>query len=696
MAKLTRYDTDLIFLHLHSYQNFVSHPFVFHERYSGEQTRILHINQYLLEYQIGKGKKMSDSQTDARVNGDNWKEGIFVRIRQLEIIIVLVIGVSLAVHFNSPYVKKSDLIEIKDAIQSIREIQEISTSTISSMNRMILDMRIEAEEKMTSTPRLLIEQPSSFRNNELLRHQRANVDYKEDEIKSVKTERKIKKKMNEELPDTSNVAENNESIKSKATKRNLIQNVKNIAYQNSSNQSSRDELSSSRNLQLNRCNGVVFRIELFLDEWASQTSWTLLNEDTNTVEAAMQYTDADRDSIALQEICAKPGNYKVSIFDDEWGILCSQDNYDCYNMYIDGEMIIQGSWFSGEVHHSFSLDSGCFMKRRFRLELQLDHDSDQTSWTLENSSENFIVASKQYTQDDYNNRDIIEMCLDPGHYLFTLYDDVYGMRCNSEDCLSIYLDNEKIFGSHWFSSMTQFKFDTSSRCAIGSEFLLAIENPYNSFEISWTLQDRKYNILYELGPTENDKIDNDKTEYYVCLEAGSYDFAIASEEAIFSKCENEDKCPRIIINGVRKFIGHKFSIEPTIAFYLSREGNVESLRHHNCDIFPLLSPINEFNNFEYDDRMSRTLEILGSLTSKELMSKHSSPQYRAICWILYDDKVSLELQDNHLIERFALAILLHSFNLEDELRMAIDTCDYDSVFCNENGLIVEIEWRKYF
>ena len=116
---------------------------------------------------------------------------------------------------------------------------------------------------------------------------------------------------------------------------------------------------------------------------------------------------------------------------------------------------------------------------------------------------------------------------------------------------------------------------------------------------------------------------------------------------------------------------------------------------HRCDELPLLSPANHLNNFQYDETMERTLDIIVTLSSMDLLHDYDTPQYKAACWILFDDIHQLNTTYEHFIQRYVMAVFLYTINPNKEDMLPPNTCDHQIIACDGEGKITSIVWSEF-
>lgn len=211
-------------------------------------------------------------------------------------------------------------------------------------------------------------------------------------------------------------------------------------------------------------------------------------------------------------------------------------------------------------------------------------------------------------------------------------------------------------------------------------------------DTSWQLDNRNTrNIEMRQYYTSND-VGLEKV-YTYCLRQGVYTFSIFDSLGDGINCRDDSGCFNISINNELFIKGDMFSRELSHGIYVSNDGVA---RERICHNLPILSPINQINNYIYDERMGRVMDIIYGLSSFDVFSNKFSNQYKAACWLLYDDIAKLLPVNDLLIERYALAVSLFATSQETNFFYTNNTCDFDKnkVTCNDEGHITRIKWRE--
>jgi len=114
-----------------------------------------------------------------------------------------------------------------------------------------------------------------------------------------------------------------------------------------------------------------------------------------------------------------------------------------------------------------------------------------------------------------------------------------------------------------------------------------------------------------------------------------------------------------------------------------------------CSEAPILSPLNHLNNFTYDEKVDRMLDVIQTLSSMEALRNNNSPQYRAACWILFDDNLKVNTTDELFMQRYVIAVFLHTIFPNGHKLVPMHICDYEKLECDDEGHVTKIEMGEY-
>ena len=110
-----------------------------------------------------------------------------------------------------------------------------------------------------------------------------------------------------------------------------------------------------------------------------------------------------------------------------------------------------------------------------------------------------------------------------------------------------------------------------------------------------------------------------------------------------------------------------------------------------CSGLPILSPITDMSNFTMDERVHNILHVIHGLSSTEALDNDTSPQYKAACWILYDDELQISPGNDLMIQRYVAAVLIYTTRDNVNAPLPMDTCDHPILRCNDEGQITSIK-----
>ena len=177
------------------------------------------------------------------------------------------------------------------------------------------------------------------------------------------------------------------------------------------------------------CNGTLFRVEIQLDDHPNETSWELIDVKTYDIIDNASYQEEDRFELVHEEMCVEPGPYIFILY------ASARDSIDCslrscYNIFINNDMVINGSTFRSQISHRFDSSpySVCFIQSTFLLELHLDH-------------KNLNLIETPILNDNYTNA--FYACLSPGMYVMDALNifDFPAPGCGWSGCFQVSINN---------------------------------------------------------------------------------------------------------------------------------------------------------------------------------------------------------------------------------------------------------------
>jgi len=286
------------------------------------------------------------------------------------------------------------------------------------------------------------------------------------------------------------------------------------------------------------CNGTLFYLELYLDEFPEETYWelALIDNDDETLIATESYPNHHELIYSNQsfDICLANGKYLFTLY-DIWGdgIRCKDPFQNCYTIYLDNEVAEVGPPFEDlMVQHEIDLSPGtlCTVGYAFLLEIEgkkFDFSNgDEMKWILRNERTN---QQQSFTEIPHGLDDMRETsrklmiesyftCIGPGKYTFGFFDsNGDDMICReSHECYRLYLDGTLLISANQVQSF----FRNSNHAfiitetGVGKEQVcsnlndLSPAHPYNNF----TYDDyffKRMGLIYSVTPAE--KIQNRST-----------------------------------------------------------------------------------------------------------------------------------------------------------------------------------------
>ena len=331
----------------------------------------------------------------------------------------------------------------------------------------------------------------------------------------------------------------------------------------------------------------------------------------------------------------------------------------------------------------------------FHLNLQLDFFPGDTSWELVEIEHNKVIANESYGSLDaqWSHKNIFE-CIENVPHRFTLFDSWGdGIQCgDSNGCYDVYVDGKLVIDGPPFSGeKVSYDFDSSALCPVTSSgtFILHMQYDHMMNSTSFQLIETSRSTEIPLEPFDNDMM-NHTASYFACLLPGYHSLIVTNNGEKINNCGNETKCYESFINNISLFPGNFVEEEEfRLDFLIFPDG---SWNKPICPSQPLLAPFHPSNVDAYNETIAKSLDVLKSLSSPDLFQNHNLPQYKAACFVLYDDIRNTQSM-SHLIERYILSVFYFAVGLESEV---MKTCgETSNIMCNSAGYIERINYGKY-
>jgi len=337
----------------------------------------------------------------------------------------------------------------------------------------------------------------------------------------------------------------------------------------------------------------------------------------------------------------------------------------------------------------------------FELQLHLGTNASENSWTLKNENNGTIVASQVFSNDNDSSSINFGLCLEPSPYTFTLRDEAgNGFDCDfdSQGCHNIFLDKELVIkGTDFVGSMIVNKFDTSSTCVLDNTVVLTKDK--NVAEEEWSIIEVKSGQEVVFVPTIAE--DRKGESFLACLAPGSYVFEANSENIEESSCNDIEGCYSMTINNFTHF---DITVDNPLQRIISSGQNQTYFRiskdrmgHKQiCPFTPILSSSNLVNTFVFNDKTTQKFDMIYSISSFDDVHNRNTAQYKAACWMIYDDINDDVAIDGNWLQQYIFLVLLHSTHQETDILPA-NLCDYDEnrVECEVDGFLKSINFGKY-
>ena len=341
-------------------------------------------------------------------------------------------------------------------------------------------------------------------------------------------------------------------------------------------------------------------------------------------------------------------------------------------------------------------DTGCDGKL-FRLELELDEFPSETSITLSSEETGELFANLTFSDEEDAFANITyETCLDKGKYMLRILDAFAdGISCfDSFDglpCYDVFIDNELVIeGSPFQTAVREHTFDSNSLCVVNDLVMYTLHFHFGKMLLHGIFDFETQNEI-EFLPVPNQDENTNSTSFYQCLTPAmkQFDLGTRKEKNCDGPCYSIYVNNELIIEGPDTLIPFELHSK---RFFIS----IDHIgREQRCFSEPILTPINELSNYTVDDRVSKLLSVIQALSIAQDIFTPDSPQYKATCYILYDDPLQIPPEDSLLAQRYALAVFLHSTNERAELQLPLDECVNSRFTCNEKSDIDGINWSKY-
>jgi len=334
------------------------------------------------------------------------------------------------------------------------------------------------------------------------------------------------------------------------------------------------------------------------------------------------------------------------------------------------------------------------------ISIELDQYPTETMWNLIDDNGQVVIANYTYSDDEAFEKYSYSFCLAPSQFLLNIYDSYGdGLLCesiavNGNACYSYMVNGKEMEGST-FSEIKHHEIDMTRHCIFGPMLLLKLHFHSIDTEISLILLNTyTKNTEYNFIQTTEPKLHENSTEtYYLCMEPGMYEISIGGVNSTgnLSTCKNS--CYDLSIEDNPTIYGPRKLDGIALSFYVNSEWFA---KERMCHQQPILTAINDFSRYSFDNRVFQILHVLQAISSLENIVSPEKAQYKAACFVLYDDTNNVAAEDPFLRQRYTLALFLFATNEAPELELPKNPCLSDEYSCNELNEITRIDWCKCY
>ena len=93
--------------------------------------------------------------------------------------------------------------------------------------------------------------------------------------------------------------------------------------------------------------------------------------------------------------------------------------------------------------------------------------------------------------------------------------------------------------------------------------------------------------------------------------------------------------------------------------------------------------------------MDRIFNTIRAISSTAHLDDQLSPQYKAACWLLFDDERDISPENKFLIQRYVQAMFLFSTYKDAVHALTTDFCKNDNFQCDSKGHVTWISLSKF-
>lgn len=169
------------------------------------------------------------------------------------------------------------------------------------------------------------------------------------------------------------------------------------------------------------CNDNEVTVTITLDQYGSETTWSIVNSSGTTVGSGGPYSNNTSGTVASETFCLPDGCYDFIINDSYGdGICCSYGNGSYQVTDSSGGVLASGGNFGSSETTNFCV--GASSCTDVTLTLQLDNYGSETSWQITDPGGQVVDSGSGYNNTSGGQTITANHCLPAGCYTFTIND----------------------------------------------------------------------------------------------------------------------------------------------------------------------------------------------------------------------------------------------------------------------------------
>jgi hypothetical protein len=165
----------------------------------------------------------------------------------------------------------------------------------------------------------------------------------------------------------------------------------------------------------------VCTIEIFTDNYPSETTWQLVEQGVGIVASGGPYSSSQTLYTYNVDICST-SCYVFTIFDAFGDGICCSYGYGYYNILVDGDLVATGGAFGDEETKTFGECGGCSdPDTTATVEILTDAFPSETTWTFSEEGLGAVASGGPYSSAYTLYTQTFDVC-STSCYIFDIYD----------------------------------------------------------------------------------------------------------------------------------------------------------------------------------------------------------------------------------------------------------------------------------